>query len=94
MDESDISMLEKTLVATQQAGDTYLKATLTKFLLKWTILIFSYPIVSTFLFWYKWLLLFLLPLFLFSLYQIYLQKKQFRQKIEEIQALIEEVKGL
>ncbi len=92
MEDSDISQLEQTLIATKQAGNAYLQATLTKFLIRWTLLLFLLLIFWIFIPFLKWGLLFFLPLFSYSLYQIHLQKRIFRQKIEAIEASIEEVK--
>lgn len=94
MDESDISSLEQTLMATKEAGDTYLRSVLTKFVFRWVLLTFFCFYLWNLLPLRKWILLPLLPLFFYSLYQIYSQCQQFQQQIKEIQALLDEVKSL
>ncbi len=94
MDESDISDLEQTLMATKEAGDTYLRSVLTKFVFRWTLLtVFCLLLINSSPF-SKWYLLLPIPIFLYSLYQIYLQHQQFQQQIKEIQVLLNEVKDL
>ena len=94
MEESDISDLEQTLIATKAAGNTYLQSVLTKFVFRWILLAFLCLFLWNLLPLRKWILLPLLPTFFYSLYQIYLPYQQFQQQIKEIQALLDEVKGL
>ena len=94
MDESDISELEQTLITTQEAGNSYLQSVLTKFIFRWVLLAFFCLYLWNLCPFPKWISLLLLPFFFYSLYQIYLQKRAFRQKIEDIKALIEEVKNM
>lgn len=94
MDESDISSLEQTLIATQEAGNTYLQSVLTKFLFRWILLAFFCLCLWNLFPFSKWLLVLLFPIFFYSLYQIYLPHQQFQQQIKEIQKLLKAVKGL
>ena len=92
MDDSEISDLEQTLIDTKKAGYTYLQAAFTKFIFRWVIL-FSLSLIFLPLFpSLKWILLPLLPLFLYSLYQIYAQKKLLTERIKDIPLLIDSIK--
>lgn len=92
MDESDLSDLEQTLIDTKKAGHTYLQATFTKFLFRWGITTLLYLFLSPIFPLLKWTLLPLLIIFLYSLYQIYVQKKLLTKKIKEVQLLIKSIK--
>ena len=92
MDESDISQLEATLAATKQTGKVYLQAAFTKFILNWVFLTLFYLILLDRFPILIGALGILLPLLGYSLYNIYQQNRQFRQKIEEMEVLITEIK--
>ncbi len=93
MDESDIDQLEASLEATKKAGKTYLQIAFTKFIFNWTLLTFFYLISLYFFPFLKWVSPILILLITYSLYSIYIQNKQFYQKIEDMHLLIAEIKG-
>ena len=94
MEELDLSNLEQTLIDTKKAGNTYLQATFTKFIFRWVIILPLYFVCSAMIPLLKWSALLFLPLFLYSLYQIYYQKELLANKIQEIQLLIKSIKEL
>ena len=94
MDESDLANLEQTLLDTKKAGHTYLQAAFTKFIFRWVLLLPLYLLFVPIFPSLKWTSLILLPLFLYSLYQIYAQKKRLAEKIKDIQILIDSIKEL
>lgn len=93
MDTDDLSDIQKNLQATIDAGNQYLKSTLFHFSIRWFFTISLFVILWNRFVWLKWLLIILIPLGSYNLYQIYHQKKLLKNKVQEIELIIKEIQS-